>query len=110
MNWKFPTLLVIVVVMCHGISGSKDGPSFQEMVARLAKSDLPMELKKRIIKTVAHKVQEIQISDFCPDGFTQQMCNQPPTFYVWLRKLREQMMQKEMERSKFCPIFLLNLK
>ena len=37
---------------------------------------------------------------YCPKGFAQDLCQMPPTFYIWMRKLRNEMILDEIVRGK----------
>ena len=80
--------------------------TFQEMVVNLLKNrQIPNDLKKRILTATVFYLQKERLKadndqNFCPPELPKELCQLPPSFYVWVRKLRDEMIEDEINKSK----------
>ena len=86
--------------------------TFQEMVVNLLKNrQIPNDLKKRILTATVYYLQKERLKadndqHFCPPDLPKELCQLPPSFYVWVRKLRDEMIEQEINKRKSIkPIF-----
>ena len=108
-------MITIVVTLTNGCQFDECSEmSVQEMVEHLlGNQQIPMPVKKRILiatfmymETEMDKFTSPTRLQICPPDFPKELCQMPSTFYVWMRKLRDDMVLDEVNKSK---ISILNL-
>ena len=86
--------------------------TFQEMLSGLLENQqIPWRLKQRILHTTVSYLQREMTKfannrNICPKHVPKDLCQTPPTFYVWMRKLRDEIIQDEINKSKSFAHFL----
>ena len=77
---------------------------------------ISLPIKKQILAvTITYMEKEMEKyrnnPELCPKDMPKELCQTPPTFYVWTRKLRDKMIMEEINKSNchFLAILLFFL-
>ena len=80
--------------------------TFQEMMSKLLENQrIPLRIKQRILFALV-SYMENEMSKFtndpnyCPETVPKHLCQMPPTFYIWMRKFRDELILEEIYKSK----------
>ena len=65
---------------------------------------ISLPIKKQILAvTITYMEKEMEKyrnnPELCPKDMPKELCQTPPTFYVWTRKLRDKMIMEEINKS-----------
>ena len=98
-------MIVVGLTFCPSFAQCGE-ETFREMVVNLLKNErIPNHLKKQILAATIFYLKKERMKAYndqtlCPPNLPKEMCQLPPTFYVWVRKLREEMIEEEINKSK----------
>ena len=111
-NVAFPFL--IICFGCCQLSQCNEKMNFPNLALKLIQDEkIPMPIKKQILTATLYYVENEMEKyrnnpDLCPKNMPKELCQTPPTFYIWMKKLRDEMIATEINKSNLpkCRLFL----